>query len=33
MNYLAKQKIRSLVEMEMKNKEIQNYLADGWYRR
>ena len=32
MNYLAKQKIRSLVEMEMKNNEIQNYLADGWYR-
>jgi len=33
MRYLSKRGIRSLVELEVKNEQIQSYLANGWYRK
>ncbi len=33
MKYLSKRGIKSLVELEIQNEDIQSYLADGWYRK
>ena len=31
--YLSKKGIKALIEMEMKNEQIQRYLAEGWFRK